>query len=254
MFDLVRYLERIQVAGPIDTDLASLARLQLAHLKAVPFENLDIHYGRPISLGAEEVFEKIVLNKRGGFCYELNSLFCALLSEIGFETKIVSARGVKRDGGLAPEFDHLAIVVSIGGMEYLSDVGFGRFAITPLQIGSGLRVSDGVGEFQIDNHDDSSFIVNRIELGQSEPEYLFTNTERRLSEFEEMCSFHQQSPDSHFSRNKLISVLTDDGRITLTDTQLKISGPNSSRTEDFEPSEFEYYLKTHFGIDMAQPS
>lgn len=246
--DVNQYLAHIQVEQPVKADITSLTRLQLAHLKTVPFENLDIHYGKPISLETEDIFEKVVVNQRGGFCYELNGLFYALLREIGFNAKRVSARVAIEGGGFTPEYDHLAIVVSIDGLDYLTDVGFGRFAVVPLPIKSGTRIADGMGEFQIKAVDDQYFQVDRVENEVSAPEYIFSMTERNLSDFREMCEFHQQSADSHFTRKKLISILRDDGRITLTDTQLKISGRHSTQVKDFEPDDFENYLDKYFGI------
>ena len=101
--DVSQYLARIQVDAPTRIDQASLAKLQLAHLKAVPFENLDIHYGKHITLDVDQFFEKIVVNKRGGFCYEINGLFHALLCELGFKAKIISACTSGADGGFAEE-------------------------------------------------------------------------------------------------------------------------------------------------------
>ena len=125
--DVEQYLARIKADAPISLDLASLAKLQLAHLKAVPFENLDIHYGKQITLDVARFFEKIVINKRGGFCYEINGLFHALLCELGFNAKIISACTSREDGGFAEEYNHLAIVVTIDNFDYLVDAGFGRF-------------------------------------------------------------------------------------------------------------------------------
>ena len=83
-----------------------------AHLLAVPFENLDIHLGRPISLDQDALFGKIVTRRRGGFCYELNGLFALLLRELGFEVTLLSAGVARADGGFGPEFDHLTLLVS----------------------------------------------------------------------------------------------------------------------------------------------
>jgi len=226
--------------------------LQKAHLKAIPFENLDIHYGREISLEIGRLFEKIVVSERGGFCYELNSLFHALLQKLGFMARIISARVAKENGGFSPEYDHLAIVVSINGLNYLVDVGFGHFAIKPLLIRPGVRSSDGIGEFQIMEFDRNYLEVSRVEDEVVIPEYMFSMVERKLTEFQNMCDYHQKSADSHFTRKKVVSILTDDGRITLTNTQLKISGLQGSQIENFGEDEFEKYLERYFGIRIKR--
>src|SRR5690242_11838717 len=98
MFDVAAYLDRIAYTGPLTPSLATLRALHLAHLRAVPFENLDIGLGRPIVLDDAALYEKIVVRQRGGFCYELNGLFARLLCELGFPVTLLSA-GVKGGDG-----------------------------------------------------------------------------------------------------------------------------------------------------------
>ncbi|HLA95280.1 MAG TPA: arylamine N-acetyltransferase, partial [Pyrinomonadaceae bacterium] len=127
------YLERIGLSGAaLNVDAESLRMLQRSHLLAVPFENLDIHWKRPIIIDTAKFYGKIVGEKRGGFCYELNGLFNELLRSVGFTTRIVSAR-VFNGTAHGPEYDHAAIIVTIGENEYLADVGFGDFTAEPLR-------------------------------------------------------------------------------------------------------------------------
>src|SRR6185295_18386444 len=93
------YLKRINYTGPLNPSAETLRNLHLAHLLAVPFENLDIHLGRPIVLEDAALFDKIVERRRGGFCYELNGLFCWLLRELGFEASKLSAGVANTEGG-----------------------------------------------------------------------------------------------------------------------------------------------------------
>ena len=81
------YLKRINYSGSLEPSLKVLKQLQQAHLMSVPFENLDIHYGRTIELDLDKIFNKVVVDHRGGFCYELNGLFGELLSMLGFKIK-----------------------------------------------------------------------------------------------------------------------------------------------------------------------
>src|SRR5215472_10576938 len=108
---LAAYLDRIAVARPPVLDEAALGMLHRAHLLAVPFENLSIHLGEPISLDEDDLKGKIVGRRRGGFCYELNGAFAALLERLGARVRRVSARVFGADGQLGPPFDHLALVV-----------------------------------------------------------------------------------------------------------------------------------------------
>src|SRR5690242_3051518 len=109
--DLQAYLQRINYRGEQKPTAAILRELHRAHLLAVPFENLDIHLGRPILLDQDALFDKIVRRSRGGFCYELNGLFALLLRGLGFDVTLLAAGVARADGGFGPEFDHLTLLV-----------------------------------------------------------------------------------------------------------------------------------------------
>src|SRR5690242_11442785 len=145
--DVDAYLDRLGVAWPAAPDLATLRHLQERHLAAVPFENLSIHLGEPIELTEEALFGKIVRRRRGGFCYELNGLFAALLRSLGYDAALHAAQVVRPDGTLGPPLDHAAIVVSLDEEEWLVDVGFGRFSRHPLRLSGVDAQSDPDGEF-----------------------------------------------------------------------------------------------------------
>ncbi len=98
--------------------------LQVAHLLAVPFENLSIHAQQPIVLEDTALFTKIVERRRGGFCYEANGLFAALLREMGFDVAMLSAGVARAEGGFGPDFDHMALMITLE-QRWLVDVGFG---------------------------------------------------------------------------------------------------------------------------------
>jgi N-hydroxyarylamine O-acetyltransferase len=97
--DVSGYLNRISYNGPRDVSVETLRGLHIQHLLAVPFENLDNHTGRQIILDEEKLIRKIVQERRGGICYELNGAFYALLRALGFEVSMLSA-GWKSDGWL----------------------------------------------------------------------------------------------------------------------------------------------------------
>ena len=123
-----KYLDRIGLKTAPKTDLSGLQLLQSNHLYNVPFENLDIHIGRTIILDYQRIYEKIVQQKRGGFCHELNGLFYLVLCELGFDAKRISARVINDQNLPGHEYGHMTILVTIDGEEWLTDVGFGRFS------------------------------------------------------------------------------------------------------------------------------
>src|SRR2546427_7197223 len=97
--DAQSYLKRIVYRGSVRPSIDVLRRLHVRHLLSVPFENLDIHLGRPIILDQELFYNKIVRDRRGGYCYELNGCFAWLLRELGFRVSMLSARVAGKNGG-----------------------------------------------------------------------------------------------------------------------------------------------------------
>jgi N-hydroxyarylamine O-acetyltransferase len=251
-----KYLARIGMdhIGGV-RDIAGLKVLQHQHLLNVPFENLDIHWRRPIMLDVESFYRKIVEENRGGFCYELNGLFNELLRELGFETRLLSARVSDGQGNFSPEYDHAAILVIIGEMQYIADVGFGAFTAEPLQLIPDLEQQDTEGTFIVRRYDGEAFEVAKKEDVRWRSEYAFRPLGHDLSEFEERCLWHQTSPDSHFMKNKMCSLMTLTGRKTLTDTKFIITTEAGKfESEISDEGEFNRILLKEFGIAKPAPA
>ncbi len=248
--DSQSYLQRIGIGPQDQTPAVELLKtLQRRHLLSVPFENLDIHWKRPIVLDVEKFYQKVVNERRGGFCYELNGLFHELLRGLGFKTRLVSARVFSTESGLGPEFDHAAIIVTIGDTEYLADVGFGDFTTEPLPFVLDEEQVDPAGTFVIRRRDGDQLDVAKRVGEEWKSEYIFTDIERSLAEFAEMCDYQQFSPRSHFTKGKICSLLTEIGRKTLTDKKFIVT-VNGDKTEtDVESGdEFDRILLREFGI------
>ena len=244
------YLNRINfIEKAARPNLDNLKLLQRLHLLHVPFENLDLHWKRKINLDVEKFHRKIIPEKRGGFCYELNGLFYELLNEIGYKSKMISARVKNKNGIFGAEFDHLAILTEIAGEEYLVDVGFGDFSAEPLKFVTDVEQKDANGTFLIRKYDEEYFEVAKKDGKNWKSEYIFKDLKRDLSEFAEMCEFHQTSTESHFTAGKICSIMTKNGHKTLTDTKF-IRTRNGKKTETRIESnqEFEKILEKQFGI------
>ncbi len=139
--------------------------MHLAHLLSVPFENLSIHWRgihwrEPIILGDEALFEKIVRRRRGGFCYELNGLFAALLRELGFSVKMLSAEVADAEGNFGPPFDHMALLVTLED-RWLADVGFGDSFREPLLLDERAPQIQDDDAFRIDPAGDRLVVMRR---------------------------------------------------------------------------------------------
>lgn len=246
--NITAYLTRIQYNDPLVATTDVLFKLQKQHLLNVPFENLDIQ--NKIKIDLNTIYDKIVVRKRGGFCYELNYLFYQLLKESGFQVKMISGR-VYQDGTFTPEFDHLALIVTIAKDNYLADVGFGEFSINPLKLTTE-EIIDPRGIFRIEQRSEG-FTVFKKNKNTDEfiPEYFFTDNERKIEEFQNRCLFHQTDPSSHFMKNRICSIATLSGRISLSGNKLKITekGQVTEKLLDTETAAIEY-LWQYFGIKL----
>ena len=246
-----KYLDRIKYSGGLEPSLDLLKKLQKNHLLNIPFENLDIHFKVPIKLNIDRIYEKIVQNNRGGFCYELNGLFYELLRSIGFKAKRISARVYNKDNKYSPEFDHFTIIVKIDNIDYLTDVGFGEFIFEPLELQLGKIQNVERGSYSFDEYENGYLRLNKIEDGAHTPEFIFKNIERSLVEYKEMCEYHQSNPNSHFMKKKLISLPTINGRITISGKTLTITENKKVREKKLKnETEFEKELWDKFKITI----
>ena len=242
------YLERIGYAGPTAPNADTLRQIHRAHLLAVPFENLDIPLKRTIVCEEESFLRKIVERRRGGFCYEMNGAFAALLRSLGFQVTLLSARVPKEDGSEGPEFDHLTLRVELEE-PWLADVGFGDSFLEPLRLKTGVEQKQAGRKFRIIEANESLHVERCEAEGSWKPEYSFTLQPRQLPEFAAMCHYHQTSPESPFTRKQVCSLATPDGRITLSG--MKLITTRDGKREEREmgsQAEWQQVLKNQFGV------
>jgi N-hydroxyarylamine O-acetyltransferase len=248
--DVNAYLERINYRGPLAPTAETLRRLHVAHLLTVPFENLSIHASEPVVLEDGALFDKVVARRRGGFCYELNGLFAALLRSLGFHVEMLSAAVAKRDGGFGPEFDHMALLVTLEE-RWLADVGFGDSFVEPLLLDERAEQAQGARAYRIDEDGSRLVMLRRDDGGAWEPQYRFGLEPHTFADYAEMSRFHQTSPESHFTKGRVCSRLTDGGRVTLSGTRLiTSSGGEKVERELGTDGEYAVALLEHFGISM----
>ena len=249
--DTQQYLSRIKFAGKSDPNIKVLAALQEAHLLSVPFENLDIHRGKEIALDLPHVYQKVVTMMRGGFCYELNSLFHWLLQKLGFKVKLVSGRVYDRHrNDFGPEFDHMLILADVAGNQWIVDVGYGEFSMHPLPFVLIHPYNDTNGRFLIEKDIEQYFRISRFSEKENRyiPEYRFSEQERHLGDFSGMCTYHQTSPQSHFTQQRVCSIATRTGRITLTDDKLIVTENGVRKESPVGKGEVDHILKEYFHI------
>ena len=251
--DFNQYLQRIGVDRNILTaNLESLNRLHYQHLLHVPFENLSIQCQQPISLELEDIYQKVVLNQRGGHCYELNHLFGHLLEELGFQVRRVSGKVITREGAVGPDHDHLCLIVSLDKQDFLADVGFGELFLYPKKMATPDPQPEAISSFEIRQLPEhyEIWMQDRPEK-PFERKYLFTLTPQTISVFEEQNRIKQVDPSSHFVRHSMCSIATVDGRYTLFDHLFSHTqnGHKTKRTVNAE-SERQQILQAYFNIRL----
>jgi N-hydroxyarylamine O-acetyltransferase len=209
----------------------------------VPFENLSVHLGEEIVLQEERLLDKVVGARRGGFCYELNGLFAALLTALGYEVTLLAARVYGEGGALGIPYDHLTLLVrTVDGGDWLADVGFGAHSHGPLEFGERGEQEDPGGTFRIveagpdeagvrGGHD-TARAADLDVLRDGQAVYRVELRPRVLGDFVSGAWWHSTSPRSHFLRSPVCSRLTEDGgRITLSGRRLTTTTPDGGREE-----------------------
>lgn len=248
--EIQAYLDRIGFNGVPHNNLETFSRLHQCHVQSVPFENLDIRFNRRLTLDINPLFNKVVLRRRGGFCYELNYLFSQLLGELGFSTKLLSGR-VYKDGIVAgPEFDHLLLLVSLDE-DWIADVGYGDLFIQPLELKPG-RQRERVNSFELNINPDGDYDL-LMQEGNSLPQkrYAFSLSPHSIESFIPSCEEKQVSPESFFVKNTIVTLPTSQGRRTIFNSRYtETIGGNKVEIDIQDDATLKSLVKSEFGMDL----
>ncbi len=244
------YLARIGYQGPTAANLENLKAIHLAHLYAVPFENLSIHAEEPIVLDTSRLFDKVIGRGRGGFCYELNGLFAALLNALGYRVTLLSARVSRQEGGFGPDFDHLCLRVDLPEGPHLVDVGFGENFREPLRLDHDRPQEDHGKEYRLVS-DGDALILEHLAADAWQPSYRFTLRAHDLDDFAAMCVYHQTSPKSSFTRRITCSLAFPGGRKTLAaDRFILTNATDRQEIPVTDRATWGALLERHFAMEM----
>lgn len=244
---LERYFARIRYRGPHDATLGTLRALHRAHLLAIPFENLDVHLGIPITLDPDAMVTKLVDERRGGWCYEMNGVFGRVLETLGFDVSYVSG-AVRRDTrGWRAQGNHLTLVVRLD-RPWIADVGFGDGFLTPLPLEPG-TYTQGFLRYGV-SRDGPWWRVHGHEFGADG--FDFTLTARALDDFRTQCRELQTSPDSSFVRSIVCGRFEASGLAVLRGAVLhEITSAGLTKTVVPDAVSFDRLLRERF--DLAVP-
>jgi N-hydroxyarylamine O-acetyltransferase len=253
--DVREYLHRIGAHFPKGPTLEGLRDVHLAHLRAVPFENLDIHRGVPIVLDRDRILRKIVADRRGGFCYELNTAFHWLLTELGYPVTLLSAEVARPEGGFGIPFDHMMLLAEVEGDAWLADVGFGDSFLRPLRFVEGEVHEEKEYRFRLTRHESYWHLERAPRDGDGYLEqYRFTTVARQIGDYRGGCEYHQKSPESTFTQKVVATRALEDGRVTVTrDRVILRQGGARSETPLADETAFYSALAQYFGIQMETP-
>ncbi|SHH92436.1 N-hydroxyarylamine O-acetyltransferase [Sporobacter termitidis DSM 10068] len=253
--DKKQYLERLGVTGDLTPDVETLNRLILAQLRHVPFENLDVYDAETdILLDIAPLFDKLVVRRRGGYCFELNALFMSVLKEIGFDCHPVMVRVVWMSTGYMP-ITHRAGIVTIGGTRYFCDVGFGGPApCSALKLDETGPQQSGMNSFIFEKAADGDFVIYRLTETGREQLLKFDDRPCENVDFLGPNEYLSKNNNSGFKKTRMVNISREDGSAALTGNVLRIhKGGEVEETVLDTEEKLREALRAQFGIDVGFP-
>lgn len=248
--DLEGYLGRVGVARPPAPTPDGLELLHRAHLARIPFENLDVRLGRPIRLDLESLAAKMVTGRRGGYCFEQNTLFAAALRSLGFEVAKLEAR-VRPPGatGTLPR-THMLLKVEVGGQSWLADVGFGGDGpLAPVAMnGDVAEQSDGA--YRVKRESGGISVLRRRWRGEWRDLYAFRSTPAQAVDFEVANHYTSTYPSSIFLRTLTVQRSETTVRHILRGRVYTVRHGREETSREIEAEELPTLLNDAFGLDV----
>lgn len=253
MFDIDRYFQRIgfeMIDG--ENKEAMLIRLHCCHSFAIPFEDFNPFCHIPVSLDLERVFEKVILGKRGGYCFELNLLFQTLLEKLGYKAEPIFCRPFSGEGVKLP-LTHRLIKVSLESKLWIADVGLGGNGwIAPLLFQIDEEQEQFGRIFRIVEDARLGYVVERKADGQFKKAVAFRLESAEESDFEMSNYYTSNCPSSPFVNRMMCTLPTEDGRYTIRDTVFRIEGKAGVTKYPLSEDNLQNILEQYFGITLTE--
>jgi N-hydroxyarylamine O-acetyltransferase len=245
------YLQRLGFETPPAPTLETLRQLQLRHTGAFPFENLSTITGQPVPIDLSSVEQKLLHDGRGGYCYELNNLFFALLQELGFDVRGISGRVVMaQPEGTWTARTHRLSLVMIDGVRYITDVGFGGMVPTaPLLLDTEAEQPTPHEPYRIEKQADGYMLRANV-AGEWRPMYLFDLQRQEDIDYAIGNWYVSTHPDSPFAKRLMVARTGDGWRRTLNNGSFAIHrmGAESERRELLDVEALIEVLEREFGL------
>lgn len=250
------YFRRLGLDLDVDNltlDIKLLNQIQYAHVANIAYENLDILKNVPLNLDNEKLFEKMIINKRGGYCFEINSLYNWLLQEIGFKTTNYMARYLRGEKDV-PKRRHRVIIVESDLIDgrIMCDAGIGdRAPRYPLKLEEDLIQEQFNETYKFVKDDFYGWLLTDYHKGNWGAFFAFTE-EVQLDIDYVMPSFYcEKHPDSPFNKTNIIAIKTSDGRKTISDMTFRIfSSDNVEERSIIDETMLKQILSEHFKINI----
>ncbi|GIP37972.1 arylamine N-acetyltransferase [Paenibacillus sp. J31TS4] len=250
------YLERIGFPGQPDGSAEALALLQQCHFRAVPYENFDLLQRIPLSLELPDLYDKIVVRRRGGYCFELNALFGWLLRELGYPVTDWMARFWRDEPQPPPKRRHHVLLVEAQGERYLCDVGVGGVVpLRPLRLVPMVEQEQDDETYRLERDPEFGWMLLEHKHGVWSRIYSFTEEPQLPKDYVMPSFWCEQAPESIFRRGAIAAIRTQDGRVTVAGREFRLFGRDGVRT--FTPAtqaEYREALRTYLGIDLREAS
>jgi N-hydroxyarylamine O-acetyltransferase len=244
--NLDQYLQRIKYSGSLKPNLETLVGVHRHHLLHITYENLDVHFGRTLELDPARAFEKIVLENRGGWCYEMNGLLAWALNELGFDVQLLACAV----GQTNASANHLALKVNLE-RPYLADAGFGNGLLEPIPLEPGVYVQQSRAFRLEQNGTHWKFQMPSLNLGAIGNSFDFTLEPQNIEDFQARCTYLQTSPESGFVRVVVCHRMTEQGVQSLRGAVLQTitNGIETSRTLETQ-SDYDTVLRDVFDLHL----
>lgn len=240
MTDVMRFFERIGLAKDTKAEPSAefLGQVQSACVQTIAYENLDIVSGVPLKLDRDSLFEKIVVRKRGGYCFELNGLLFHMLREMGFSVSERFARFLRGESAI-PMRRHRVVIASFADGDYLLDIGVGQIAPRlPLKIEEGLIQTQNGETYRFEKSAVHGWVLSDLHNGAWREYICFSNDPAYEIDFVQPSFFCEKHPDSVFNQRLMIAIKTPLGRKTIDGDVFKIfEGETLVHIEENVPKE-----------------
>lgn len=253
--NLALYLQRLGFDAPPAPTLETLRQLQLRHTGVFPFENLSTLSGQPVLIDLPSIEQKVLHDGRGGYCYELNNLFLALLQELGFDARGISGRVVMgQPEGAWTARTHRLSLVTLDGVRYITDVGFGGMVPTaPLMLDTPAEQFTPHEPYRIEQHEDGYTLRANVG-GEWRAMYIFDLQRQEDIDYAVGNWYVSTHPESSFARQLMVARTGEGWRRTLNNGSFAIHriGRETERRQVTDVEELLGLLRSEFDIRVPR--